>query len=251
MKNYFENKVALITGSTSGIGLEIAKHLLAGGAKVILNYNSNTNQAQKAIKELAEYNKSLIAIKADISNESEIIDMFKQIKSQYGKLDFLVNNAGTNTDSLIENFDTTDFQQVINVNLIGKFLCTKHAIPMLKNNQNAAIVNVSSNLGVRPCAESSAYNAAAAGVINLTQSTALELAGMGIRVNTVSPGFTPTPLSLSGWTTEEIEQKKKTNPMRRNATVTDIANTVIFLLSDKAGFINGQNILVNGGSVMK
>ncbi|MDD4556617.1 MAG: SDR family NAD(P)-dependent oxidoreductase [Alphaproteobacteria bacterium] len=239
-----KNKIALVTGGTSGIGLEIAKQLLATGAKIVVNYAHNEKQADIARTELGD----CMFVCADISDESAVKNMFNQIKQKYGKLDYLVNNAGTNTDAFIRDFEAAEFQRVVNVNLVGKFLCTKYAIPLLSN--GASIVNISSNLGVRPCAESSAYNAAAAGIINFTKSTTLELAGTGIRVNTVSPGFTPTPLSLSGWTTSEIEQKKLSNPMRRNATTTDIANTVLFLLSDKAAFINGQNILVNGGSVM-
>ena len=246
-----KNKKILITGGTSGIGLQIATQLLDVGAVVIASYVGNDKQARKAETKLAKYKNNFIVIKCDVSDESAVKKMFAKIKSKFGGLDFLVNNAGINTDSFIADFDVTEFQRIVNVNLVGKFICLKHAIPLLLRSKTPSVVNISSNLGVRPCAESSAYNAAAAAIINFTQSAVLELAGTGIRVNTVSPGFTPTPLSLAGWTKEEIEQKKQTNPLRRNATTEDIANAVLFLLSDKAAFINGQNILVNGGSVMK
>ena len=246
-----KNKIALVTGSTSGIGLEIAKQLLSNGAKVIINYNSDSSQAIKATNEIKKYKENFITIKADVSDEDAVASMFKQIKAKYGHLDFLINNAGINTDAFIEKFDASEFKLILNVNLVGKFLCTKHAIPLLKKSKSGAIVNISSNLGLRPCAEASAYNAAAAGIINLTQTTALELDGTGIRTNTICPGFTPTPLSLAGWTAKEIEHKKKINPMGRLATTTDVANMVLFLLSDQAAFINGQTIGVDGGSIWK
>jgi len=246
-----KNKIALITGSTSGIGLEIAKQLLTQGVQVVVNYAQNDKQANEAKKQLARYAKNFIIIKADVSDEKAVAKMFAEIKSKFGRLDFLVNNAGANTDDFITKFNVSDFERVIKVNLVGKFLCTKHAMPLLKQSATGAIVNISSNLGVRPATECSAYCAAAAAIINLTQTTVLELAGTGIRANTVCPGFTPTPLSLAGWTAAEIKEKERMNPLRRNATTTDIANAVLFLLSDKAAFVNGQNLLVNGGSVMK
>jgi NAD(P)-dependent dehydrogenase (short-subunit alcohol dehydrogenase family) len=184
-----------------------------------------------------------------VSNESAVAGMFAQIKSKFGRLDYLVNNADIYVYKFIHNFGIAEFQRVININLVGKFLRIKYAIPLLGS--GGSIINISSNRGIRPRADSCAYNVAAAGIINLTQSIVLELDGTGIRVNTVSPGFAPTALSLDGTTKEEIEQKGQSNPMRRNATIVDIANAVLFLLSDKATFINGQNILVNGGDVMK
>ncbi|MCL2338339.1 MAG: SDR family oxidoreductase [Proteobacteria bacterium] len=250
MTDFFENKVALITGGISGIGLEIATQLLARGARVVMNYARNDDQAARAKASLSAHTDNIMIIKADVSDEAAVATLFTQIKSAFGRLDFLVNNAGTNTDSFIVDFDAAEFQRVLNVNLVGKFICLKHAIPMLIK-QTGAAVNISSNLGIHPCAESAAYNAAAAGIINLTQTAVLELAGTGVRVNTVSPGFTPTPLSLSHWSAEEIEQKKQTNPLHRTATVAEVADAVVFLLSDKASFINGQNLSVNGGSVMR
>ena len=165
--NYdFNNKVALVTGGTSGIGKEIAKQLLTKGAKVIINYAHNEENYKQTKKDFKEYRDKVLFIKADASNEDEIIRMFKQIE----KLDYLINNAGTNIDSYIEEFDIEDFRRVLDVNLVGKVICTKHAIPLLKNSKTPSIVNIASRLGTRPCVEASAYCSAEAGIINFTRS---------------------------------------------------------------------------------
>lgn len=243
----FDNRVALVTGGTSGIGKEIAKQLLINGAKVIINYGHNEENYENTKKEFEEYKDKVIFIKADISNEDEVIEMFNKIE----KLDYLINNAGTNIDSYIETFYIQDFRKVIDVNLIGKVICTKYAIPLLKNSESASIVNIASRLGTKPCIEASAYCSAEAGVINFTKASALELSKYKIRVNTVSPSLTVTPLALYGWTDEEIEEQKENNPLKRLGETIDIANAVLFLLSDKASYINGENINVNGGSLLK
>ena len=243
----FENKIALVTGGTSGIGREIAKQLLINGAKVIINYSNNEENYQNTKKEFEEYKGKVLFVKADVSNEEEVTKMFEQIE----KLDYLINNAGINIDSYIESFDIKEFKKVLDVNLIGKVICTKHAIPLLKNSKTPSIVNIASRLGTKPCMEASAYCAAEAGIINFSGASALELSKYGIRVNTVSPSLTITPLALYGWTKEEIEEQKENNPLKRLGETIDIANTVLFLLSDKASYINGENINVNGGSLLK
>lgn len=243
----FKNKVALVTGGTSGIGKEIAKQLLINGAKVIINYGHNEENYEKTKKELEEFKEKVSFIKADVSNENEVIQMFNKME----KLDYLINNAGTNIDGYIETLNIEDFRRVLDVNLIGKVICTKYAIPILKSSNNPSIINIASRLGTKPCAEASAYCSAEAGIINFTGASALELSKYNIRVNTVSPSLTITPLALEGWTQEEIEEYKQNNPLKRLGETIDIANVVLFLLSDKASYINGENINVNGGSLLK
>ncbi|MDD3186860.1 MAG: SDR family NAD(P)-dependent oxidoreductase [Bacilli bacterium] len=246
----FKDKIALVTGGTSGIGKKIAEELLKQGSKVIINYGHDDIQAQKTKQELDNYKNNIVLIKADLSNLEEVKLMFEEVKNKYGKLDYLVNNAGTNVDSYIENFNIEDWNKVLNVNLTGKFLCTKYAIPLLKKSKSAAIVNIASRLGTRPCKEASAYCVAESGIINFTKCSALELSEQGIRVNTVSPGLTITPLSLNGWTEKEIEETKNSNPLKRLGETIDIANAVLFLLSDDASYITGQNINVNRGGLL-
>lgn len=246
MKENFENKVALVTGGTSGIGKEIAKQLVINGAKVIINYGHSQENFENTKQELKQYGEKVVFAKADISNENEVKEMFQKIE----KLDYLINNAGTNLDSYIEQMRIEDFKKVLDVNLVGKVICTKYAIPLLKKSSTPAIVNIASRLGIKPCVEASAYCSAEAAIINFTKASALELAKYAIRVNAVSPGLTITPLALRGWTKKEIEEQKNTNLLKRLGETIDIANAVLFLLSEKASYINGENIKIDGGSLL-
>jgi len=244
----FNNKIVLVTGGTSGIGKEIAKQLLMQGATVIINYGHNEEQKHLASEELKEYENKILFVKSDISNEDDVRNMFEIINKRYKKLDYLVNNAGTNIDEMIEDANLENYMKVINTNFIGKMLCTKYAIPLMKNGNGSSIVNVASGLGIKPCEMSSAYCAASAAIINFTKASAIELSKYKIRVNSICPGFTPTPLSLDSWSEEEINHKKEINPLGRLGTPVDMANAVLFLLSDMASYINGENISINGGS---
>ncbi len=239
----FKNKIALVTGGTSGIGKEIVKELLDKKCTVITCYHNNEEAAIKTKEELN--NENLLITKCDISNENEVIEMFNMIKNKYNNIDYLVNNAGTFIDNFIKDFNIDDFKKVLDTNLIGKVMCTKYAYPIMNN--GGSIVNISSHLGVTPCAESPAYCAAAAGIINFTKATALEFADKKIRANSICPAFTPTPLSLKGWNQDEIEKKLKETPLGRFATPEDTAKLCLFLLSDESSFITGENIWINGG----
>ena len=240
-----ENKVALVTGGTSGIGKEIVKELIDRGCTVITCYHSDEEQAHKTEKEFS--NRNILVIKCDVCNEFEVAKMFNLIKEKYGKLDYLINNAGTFIDSFIKDFNMEDFKKVMDTNLYGKVMCTKYAYPIMS--VGGSIVNISSHLGVRPCTESAAYCAAAAAIINFTKATALEYADKKIRANSICPSFTPTTLSLRGWNQEEIEQKLKDTPLKRFATPEDTAKLCLFLLSSDASFITGENIWINGGRI--
>lgn len=237
------NKIALVTGGTSGIGKEIVKELINKDCKVITCYSTNEENAKSLEKEINSEN--LFIIKCDVSSEDQVVDMFKVIKEKFGNLDYLVNNAGTFIDNLIKDFNIDDFKKVLDINLLGKVICTKQAYPIM--NDGGSIVNISSHLGVVPCTESPAYCAAAAGIINFTKATALEYADRKIRANSICPSFTPTPLSLRGWKQEEIDQKLKDTPLGRFATPEDTAKLCLFLLSDESSFITGENIWINGG----
>lgn len=239
------NKIALVTGGTSGIGKEIVKELLEKGCTVITCYHSDVESAEKTKEEFNS--DKLLIIKCDVSIEEEVIKMFNILKEKYGKLDYLVNCAGTFIDNFIKDFDMDDFKKVLDINLLGKVMCTKYAYSIMSN--GGAIVNISSHLGVVPCTESPAYCAAAAGIINFTKATALEYADKMIRANSICPAFTPTPLSLRGWKQEEIDQKLKDTPLGRFATPEDTAKLCVFLLSDDASFITGENIWINGGRI--
>ena len=237
------NKIALVTGGTSGIGKEIVKELIEKGCIVITCYSNNEENAKLLEKEIN--NDNLLIIKCDVSKEDEVIKMFSIIQEKYNNIDYLVNNAGTFIDNLIKDFNINDFKKVLDINLLGKVICTKHVYNIMK--EGGSIVNISSHLGVVPCTESPAYCAAAAGIINFTKATALEFADKKIRANSICPAFTPTPLSLKGWNEEEIEKKLQETPLGRFATPKDTAKLCLFLLSDDSSFITGENIWINGG----
>jgi len=237
------DKVALVTGGTSGIGKEIVLELLNKGCKVATCYSKNENNANSLKKEANTDN--LLVMKCDVTDENSVINMLKEIKEKVGNIDFLVNNAGMIMNSSIKNFDIDQFKQVLNLNLIGKVICTKNAYNYM--NDCGAIVNISSHVGITPCKDTSAYCAAAAGIINFTKASALEFAERKIRVNCICPSFTLTPLALNFWSQKDIDDKLKKTPLGRLATPEDTAKLCLYLLSDEASFITGENICINGG----
>ena len=239
------NKIALVTGGTSGIGKEIVKELLEDNNTVITCYHGDDERAKNAQEEIN--NPRFFIIKCDVSNEEEVVKMYAEIESKFGNIDYLVNNAGTNIDGFIKDYNMDDFKSVLDTNLLGKVICTKHAYNHM--NEGGAIVNIASRLGINPCAESPAYCASAAAIINFSKAAAIELSDKKIRVNSISPATTITPLSLSGWSENELEEIRKNTPLGRLATPEDTAKLCLFLLSDKASFITGENILVSGGSI--
>lgn len=238
-----EGKIAFVTGGTSGIGKEIVLELLEHGCKVITCYSTNKENADSLLKEAD--NENLRVYRCDVSIEEEVISIIQKIKEEFDSLDYLVNNAGTFIDSYIKDFSIDDFKKVLDINFIGKVICAKHAYSIMS--EGGSIVNISSHLGVMPCMESAAYCSAAAAIINFTKASALEFADKKIRVNSICPAFTPTPLSIKGWTKEEIDAKLKETPLGRLATTEDTSKLCLFLLSDNASFITGENICINGG----
>lgn len=250
MYDSLKNKIVLITGSTSGIGRQMARQLCEDGATVIINYAHNEEQAKDTEKEFNEKNYKFDIMKADISNTDDVEKVMNEIKNKYGKLDFLVNNAATDYMESIEEFDIEHLKKEIEVNLIARFVLIQKAIPLLKKSNNPKIINIASRLAERPMLDSSAYCVAEAGTVMLTKVSALELAKYNIKVNTVSPSMTLTPLALQSYTNEDIEEMSRKNPSKRLGTPEDTANLVCFLLSDKADYINGENLNVNGGILL-
>lgn len=251
-KSVQKMKIALVTGGSSGIGEEISKQLANKGIFVIINYSKSEKNANRVKAEIEKSGGKVLLIKTDVSNEKEVKEMFNIISNKFGKLDYLINNAGIDNPQLIEEYKIDDWNKIMDINLIGKFLCLKYAIPLLKKSSEPKVVNIASRLGQKPMQKESAYCCAEAGIIMLTKVAALELAKYKIKVNTVSPGFTKTPL------TEKLFPEKnpweilaRDNPCGRVGTPEDIANAVLFLLSDKADYINGENLNVNGGSILK
>lgn len=246
----FNGKIALVTGSSSGIGKGIAEALCKAGATVILNSLEQDPELQVTFEEFKQKGYNVFPIWADISKEDQVRDMFETIGREFGRLDYLCNNAGIAINNSIENNLQTTWDKVLEVNLMGKMLCTKHAVPLLKKSVDPRIVNTSSRLGTKPIKNSSAYCCSQAGILMLTKCSALELADYNIKVNAVSPALTLTPLATKKYSQEEIDNFAKENPAGRVCKVEDTVNAVMFLLSEESNFITGESIEVSGGNLL-
>lgn len=245
-----ENRIALVTGGTSGIGKEIAVAFAKKGIRVCINFAHSINKANQVKEEIERNGGNVSLFQADVTNEKAVSDMFDFVQSRYGALDILVNNAGIYEGSLIEDRDYDQWKKVIDTNLNAKLLCTMYAVSLLKASSSPVIINIGSRSAEKAESEASAYCSAAAAISMLTKVSALELAKYNIRVNTVSPGLTRTPLTEKDTSEEEYQNYVEKNPLGRLGTTQDIANTVLFLISLEAGFINGENINVSGGILL-
>lgn len=245
-----QKRTALITGASSGIGKAIALQLAKENFEVSINFSRSEKQAKEVKEMIEKEGGKAILYKADISSEEQVKEMFNALASEYGTLDILVNNAGIYIPEYIETHSTESWKQVIEVNLYGKFFCTKYALPLLKKSASPRIINIASRAAVRPFEESSAYCCAAAAITMLSKVSALELAQYNIRVNTVSPGLTMTRMTETYDPDEEFGAYIKKNPSKRLGEPADIANMVSFLISEKADFVNGENINVSGGILL-
>lgn len=205
MKIDFQDKVILVTGGTSGIGRQISKQLLENNASVIIIYGHNDKLAEETIKELSSYKDNILLIKCDLSKETEVDNMFKEINTNFNKLDGLVNCAAYDKVLSIEDLTIEEFRHELNVNVVARWQCIKNAIPLMKNAEKPRVVNIASRLGTRPMEDSLAYCTCEAATIMMTKCCALELAKYNIRVNTVSPSLTLTPLGMQSYTEEEIK----------------------------------------------
>lgn len=239
-------KVALVTGASRGIGRAIALELASKGAKVAVNYAGSKDKALEVVREIEEMGSTAIAIQADVTSQEAINEMYKVIEEQLGDVNILVNNAGITKDSLLMRMKEEDWDQVLNTNLKGVFLCTKGVIRSMMKERKGKIINISSVVGIGGNTGQSNYSAAKAGVIGFTKTMALELASRGIQVNAIAPGFIATDM------TERIpegikEELIKKIPLQKLGRPEDIAGMVGFLASPQGDYITGQVICVDGG----
>lgn len=243
-----KGKNALVTGASRGIGKEIALTLAKNGANVIVNYpiDSEAEAANAVVKELESLNVKALAVKADVTSESEVKEMVDVIDKNFDTLDILVNNAGITRDNLLIRMKEDDWDRVIDVNLKGTFICTKAVARKMMKQKYGKIVNVSSVVGVMGNAGQANYCASKAGVIGLTKSVARELASKDINVNAIAPGFIET--EMTAILSEDVKNQMLANiPLKKYGKPEDVANLVLFLSSDLSKYITGQVILVDGG----
>jgi 3-hydroxybutyrate dehydrogenase len=252
-----KDKVAIITGSARGIGFEIGKIFAENGAKVVLS-DLDQDTVEKAALVLRNNGLEVIGLKADVTSEEDIIQLIKQAKDKYGRIDIFINNAGLQHVAPIEEFPTEKFELMIKIMLTAPFISIKNVLPIMKEQGFGRIINISSINGLIGFANKAAYNSAKHGVIGLTKVAALESASFGITVNALCPGYVDTPLVRG-----QLEDLAKTRqvplesvleeviyplvPQNRLLDVSEIADYAIFLASDKARGITGQAVVLDGG----
>ena len=243
------DRVAVVTGGSRGIGRAIALELAKRGASVVVNYNASADAANAVVADIVSAGGKALAIQADVSLLADAERLIKTAVDQFGKLDILVNNAGTTRDNLIALMKEEDWDTVISTNLKSAWNCCKVGSRAMMRKRYGRIVNITSVSGIAGNAGQSNYSASKAGLIGLTKSLARELAGRQITVNAVAPGFVKTDMTANLSDTI-MDQVNKSIPLERLGTPEDIAYAVAFLVSNEASYITGQVLSVDGGLVM-
>ncbi len=243
-ENTLSGKVALVTGASRGIGKAIALSLGKSGAEVIVNYSSSEERANEVVETIKNFGSKAHKFKFDVSNEDSVNDSITKITKEIGEIDILINNAGITRDGLLMRMKSSQWEEVLDTNLKGVFLCTKYASKLMLKKRRGKIINITSIVGIIGNAGQANYAAAKAGVIGFTKTCAKEFASRDIKVNAIAPGFIETEMT-QGLKNEEL---LKLIPLGKFGQTEQIADLVNFLVSSKAGdYITGQTISIDGG----
>lgn len=241
-----KGKSAVITGGVRGIGRAVAEEFCRQGADVLLCYRSNEEAAKKTADELKQFGTRVELIKGDVSDPAHAEEAVKTAKELFGKIDILVNNAGITKDKLLMKMSPSDFDEVVQANLNGSFYFLQAAAMVMIKQRSGRIINMSSIVGVRGSAGQINYSASKAGLIGMTLSAAKELGRRGITVNAIAPGFIETDMT-DVLTEDQKKAMLDVVSLGRAGKASDVANAVAFLASDRAAYITGQIIGVDGG----
>ncbi len=241
-----ENKTALITGATRGIGKGIAQTFAKQGANVAFTFSSSLEAAQELEKELMSYGIKAKGYQSNAANYEAAQELAADVLKEFGTIDILVNNAGITKDNLLMRISEEDFDTVIEVNLKSVFNLTKAVIRPMMKQRSGSIINMSSVVGLKGNAGQANYAASKAGIIGFSKSVALELGSRNIRSNVIAPGFIETEMTAN-LPEETVKQWRDTIPLKRGGTPEDIANACVFLASDMSSYITGQTLSVDGG----
>lgn len=242
-------KTAIVTGASRGIGAQIARKLAGAGAKIVVNYSGSQEKAEAVVAEIQAGGGEAIAVKANVSDAEAVKAMVDEAMNAFGSVDILVNNAGITRDNLMMRMKDDEWDDVINTNLKGVFICTKAVTRQMMKQRSGRIVNISSIVGVMGNAGQANYVAAKAGVIGLTKTTARELASRGITANAIAPGFITT--DMTDKLNEDIQKSMLAQiPLGRFGEAEEVAKAALFLASDEASYMTGQTLHLDGGMVM-
>ena len=238
-----KDQVAVVTGAGRGIGAAIARQLADAGAYVVVNYHLNESSALAVVDDIKDRGGRAEAVRFDVADDKAVRDCFKDVAERFGRLDILINNAGISKDNLLLRFKTEDFDQVVQTNLKGAFICAFHASRYMLKQRRGRIVNISSVVGLGGNAGQAVYAATKAGLIGLTKSLAKELGSRGILVNAIAPGLIETDMSRN----VDLKALEGNIPLERIGRPQDVAGAALFLCSDLSAYITGQVIIVDGG----
>lgn len=244
-----ENRAALVTGASRGIGRAIALALARQGARVAVNYTRQVEAARRVVEEIEALGGEAFPVQADVRDAAAVDTMVEKVGNRYGRLDILVNNAGIIRDGLLVRMKEEDWQEVLDTNLKGVFYCTRAAARLMIRQRRGRIINLASVVGLMGNAGQANYASAKAGIIGFTRAVARELAPRGITVNAVAPGFIETDMT-AGLSPRAKERLLEAIPMGRLGRPEEVAGVVVFLASEAANYITGQTIAVDGGMVM-
>lgn len=244
-----QDRVAVVTGASRGIGAGIAQELARRGAAVVVNYNTNVDAAEEIVQQITGAGGTAMAVQANVSDDTQASALIKAATDEYGKIDILINNAGTTRDNVIMMMKPEDFDTVINTNLRSAWLCSKAAVRSMMRKRYGRIINITSVSGMMGQSGQTNYSASKAGIIGLTKALAREVASRGITVNAVAPGFVLTDLTRD--LPEELtEQLNQVIPLGRWGEINEVAYAVAFLASGEANYITGHVLNVDGGMAM-
>ncbi len=245
-----EERVALITGSSRGIGRAIALDLARNGIRVVGNYRSRQEAAEEAARSIAQAGGRAMVVKADVGDDGEVKSMVQRVVDEWGTIDILINNATVHRGGRIQLLGLDDWNTVIGSGLMGTFHCCRHVVPMMVQKRWGRIVNLSSYVALHGYPGDTAYGAAKSGILGLTMSLAKEVATKGITVNAVIPGFIQTDMTRALFDSpEKLERELQRIPMRRPGKAEEVADAVNFLVF-KGDYVTGSVIRVDGGLAM-